>query len=287
MIDAPGLRLIVQESDSLAASGPLHERALEFTRRVFRTWQLESDAACRILVESAPREHVGLGVGTQLALAVSAGLHALFQRAAPSAADLARCVGRGERSAIGSHGFLQGGLLVEAGKYTLGEISPLVARMELPSDWRFVLICPAQQSGLSGLAERQAFDRLPPVPREVTSQLCTEALLHLLPAAATADFGRFSQGLYRFGHLAGMCFAPAQAGPYATVEARGLVQLIRTLGVEGVGQSSWGPTLFALLPDEAAAGVLVAELARHTDCLRHEFIIAAPANRGAEIRFES
>ena len=67
-------------------------------------------------------------------------------------------MGRGERSAIGTHGFARGGLLVEGGKRAAGSVSRLIARLELPDAWRFVLLIDRERRGLSG---RTSGERLP------------------------------------------------------------------------------------------------------------------------------
>ena len=73
------------------------------------------------------------------------------------------------------------------------------------------------------------------------------------PAAEAGDFARFSRSVYRFGYQAGLCFAGRQGGAFASQRIAELVEAARNLGVEGVGQSSWGPTVFALLANEEAA----------------------------------
>ena len=263
MIEGPGVKLTVSASPQPSAegacevSGPGAERVKSFAQRVFQSWKQVPEPNCRIEVHSLPGEHVGLGVGTQLAMATAAGLHAFFDRPWSGPEELAESVGRGERSAIGLYGFQRGGLLVEAGKRHREEISPLIAQVALPAAWRFVLITPKRQVGLSGALERRAFERLPPVPIETTAELCRLALLHLVPSAARADFDDFSRHLYQFGYLAGTCFAAEQGGAYASPGLEQLVERLRAQGVEGVGQSSWGPTLFAVLPEQSAAEALV------------------------------
>jgi predicted sugar kinase len=54
-----------------------------------------------------------------------------------------------------------------------------------------------------------------------------------------------------------------------------------------VAQSSWGPTLVALLPDDAAACHAVDSLQGHAEMDGAEFWIAAPNNRGARIELQS
>lgn len=281
MIDAPGLELTIAPAASLEAIGPLAERALQFARRVVRSLPDGKLPPCRIEIVRAPRPHAGLGSGTQLGLAVAAGLFRFGERHA-RVEELAAAAGRGERSAIGVHGFAQGGLLVEPGK-TSGGVSPLLCRVPLPTEWRFVLLAEPEAEGLSGTAERQAFERLPPVPLETTDRLCRELLMHLLPAAVEYRFDEFSEALYRYGHLAGSCFAAAQGGAFATPRLARRVALIRDMGIAGVGQSSWGPTLFAVLPTATDARRFAARLAANADTADLEVTIAAPNNRGATV----
>jgi beta-RFAP synthase len=283
MIDTPRTQLVLCDSDRLEARGPLADRTYQFACRAAEAWSLDEAPRCRIEVLSAPRAHVGLGLGTQLGLSVAAGLNALLGHHETDPTVLARWVGRGLRSAVGTHGFARGGMIVEAGKTDPTAIGALVARVELPSAWRFVLICPHADEGLSGAAETQAFANLPPVPAETSETLWHLAQEHLAPAARNGQFGRFSESLYQYGHLAGSCFATKQGGPFASPRLARLVETIRALGIRGVGQSSWGPTLFALLPDEAAAVDFVDQFRRRPDAADQELSIAAPNRCGAQI----
>jgi beta-ribofuranosylaminobenzene 5'-phosphate synthase len=292
MVDAPGLAIEFRAAERLSADGPLAERALAFARQFAHNRSPESPAepTCHIQIESAPPEHVGLGTGTQLGLAIAAGLSTLIDGADHKNANRdaeavrwAKLVGRGERSAIGTHGFARGGLLVEGGKRTAGTVSPLISRLELPAEWRFVLLIDSTRHGLSGTHERQAFTELPGVSTESIAALCREVLVELLPAAAEADFNAFAESLYRYGHQAGLLFAPRQGGAYAAGFETELVTWLREVGVRGVGQSSWGPTIFALAPDADAAAKLAADARNHFAATNLTTIVAAPANRGAQI----
>ena len=154
--------------------------------------------------------------------------------------------------------------------------------MELPEAWRFALVCPNNQRGMSGEDEQHAFRDLPPVSRETTERLWQEVREDLMPAARAADFERFGESLYRFGYAAGSCFAARQGGPFAGSRIEELVAAIRELGVRGVGQTSWGPTVFALLEDQAAAEVFQARLANRLP-VDDKIVIVAPNNEGASI----
>ena len=277
---------ILSPAPQLEATGPLADRAIGLVRRAAAALSLPAIPQCSIQIETAPREHIGLGTGTQLGMAIATAIHILAGRPLGLPGELAATVGRGQRSAIGSHGFAVGGVLLEAGKRRAEEISALVARMELPAAWRILLLIPRKSTGLFGDAERQAFARLPPVPRETTAALCTEALLHLLPAAAKADFEAFSASLYRFGEMAGNCFAAQQQGTFFDCHAAQLAARMRQLGVEGVGQTSWGPTLFAMLPNQQTGQEIANRIRVEADSADYDCVLTAPENHGATVNVE-
>ncbi len=283
MIDQPGLHLRVSPHDTFVASGPLAERVERVVQQFAKSLELRSLPACHMEVLAAPPQHQGLGTGTQLASAVVAGLNALQGNAPLAPAALVRLSARAARSAIGTYGFVHGGLLMESGKLPGEIISPLEWRVLPPAAWRFVLVLSQRESGISGDEERQAFDRLPPVPPETTAALREELTSRLIPAAEHGDFAAFSESLYRYGYTAGMCFAAQQVGPFATARVAELVATIRSLDVAGVGQSSWGPTVFAAVDTPAAADRLIERL--QTRLRDGERAVVAEVNRrGAAIR---
>lgn len=289
MIAEPALQLTIRDSDRYLTSGPLADRINEFVAHLSahapwlrsRTLEHSGMPSVLITIDSTPPQHAGLGSGTQLGMALALGLSSHFDAPTETAEELARAVGRGKRSAVGVHGAMSGGFIVEAGKLRDDEISPLVCRLPLPEEWRFVLIAPNQPAGLSGEAEQRAFDRLPPVAPAITVELCRELVCELVPAARQDDFERFSEGLYRYGRLAGECFAAAQGGVYASPQIANLVDRCRALGVSGVGQSSWGPTVFALCRSRSEAENLRQTLACELPLA--ETLTVAPDNRGIRI----
>ncbi len=239
-------------------------RAAEFARR-FRD-SLDSDQDRSIVerlvirVEQAAAEHVGLGSGTQLALAVARALAAFIGKPEMAATELARRVGRGTRSAIGVHGFQVGGFLVEGGKQNSEHISPLVARLNFPAEWHFVLVTPTNSEGLHGPAEREAFEGLSPIPPAITAELCRLTLLGILPAVAGHDFAAFSESLIGFGRKVGECFTDCQGGIYASPLAGAMIDLLHEHGIRGIAQSSWGPTLAAVVESRFRAEWIASRL---------------------------
>jgi beta-RFAP synthase len=198
---------------------------------------------------------------------------------------LARHVGRGLRSALGVHGFERGGFLVEGGKRSADELSPLVAHAAFPEDWRAVLVLPPRGVGLHGPGERAAFDRLAqlPPPRRQTEALCRLVLLGLLPALAERDLTAFGEALYEFNARSGELFAPVQGGLYATPLVAETVAFVRGLGVRGVGQSSWGPAVFAVVEDESRAPDVAHRVRGRFGAGGTEAFVTRACNRGAII----
>jgi beta-RFAP synthase len=221
-----------------------------------------------------------LGVGTQLALSVAAGLSAFCGLPASAPQELARSVGRGRRSAIGTYGFVYGGLIVEQGKLPSEGISPLDTRLALPEAWRFVLVRPIAAAGLSGDLENAAIEDTVVDPG-VTSELIREVREELVPAVATGAFSPFASSLDRYCKLAGSFYLQQQGGLYNGPILTSLVDRIRSWGHEGVGQSSWGPTLFVVQPDQDAAQRLEKQLRRDGEEMMLDVVIARPDNRGA------
>ncbi len=104
-----------------------------------------------------------------------------------------------------------------------------------------------------------------------------------MPAAASGNFAEFSESLYRYGFQAGMLFAKRQGGPYAGRRAAELVEWVRGEGIRGVGQSSWGPTIFAVLPDAESAADFAVRVEKRFSAAPLSIVVAAPANHGARI----
>lgn len=197
--------------------------------------------------------HAGFGSGTQLALAVGRGFAALHGLAL-STTEIAGLLGRGLRSGVGIAGFDQGGLLLDGGPSNTGRPAPLIARHELPQAWRVLLMLDLGQRGLSGDDEKAAIATLPAFAQADAAAVCHEVLMRVLPGAASGDFAAFAAGLTRVQELVGRHFAPAQGGSvYASPRVEALCRHVAAQGPAAIGQSSWGPTGFAVLPSQAEA----------------------------------
>jgi beta-ribofuranosylaminobenzene 5'-phosphate synthase len=258
MVDAPGLTIVAEPSESWSSDGPLAGRVLDFARRsaegLERRGIVVRPLAFR--VDSHPPEHVGFGVGTQLGLGVARLVCEAAGLVEPSTTELAGLSGRGLRSGIGLHGFAQGGLIVDGGRVGPEGIPPLVARLEFPPEWSVLVVLAVRGPGLHGLREVRAFAELPPSTDALTDRLCRLVLLGLMPAVVERDFSRFGAALEEIQRRVGEGFASAQGGTFADPGLESIAVQMRAAGLRGVGQSSWGPTLYGFSdgsPSENAA----------------------------------
>src|SRR5437867_1173520 len=98
MIDRPGLGLRMARTDRPRIRGPLSDRAAAVLDRIAAT-SGSAKPSLDVEIVSAPPEHVGLGTGTQLTLALVAGLQAIEGNLHLDPIALAERALRGERSA--------------------------------------------------------------------------------------------------------------------------------------------------------------------------------------------
>ena len=250
----PRLRLSARLADRVEVDGEDAERAGEFARRVLGHHGLEGGV--RVTVHQALPAHVGLGSGTQLALAVARAVEELYDLGAGGAAS-ARAAGRADRLAIGTHAFAEGGLVVEGGRRPDGDgLAPLLVRMRFPSTWRCVVAVPRSGRGLSGPAEDAAIDAMPPPPEREVERVAHLVLMNLLPALAEADLPAFGETLSAIQSLTGRWWAPVQGGTFAAGPTEALVRAMSGWGAMGVGQSSWGPAVYGIVDGEEAGRAL-------------------------------
>ena len=279
----PVTRLRARRADGFNASGPGAARALVCARQFAASLALP-DGVDLILEEAIPA-HAGLGSGTQLALAVGVAL-ARLHGLALTPREVAALTARGGRSGIGIGAFEKGGLLLDGGRGPQTVVPPLLARLDFPLAWRVLLIFDHAAKGVHGGHEAEAFRALPEFPAELAATLCRRALMQALPAVAEQDLPAFGEAIHEIQCRVGDHFAAAQGGGRYTSAAVGSVlDWLRQQGVACVGQSSWGPTGFAVLDNEASAlemrGLLETRYAGQ-DSL--SFMLCRASNQGGAVQ---
>lgn len=282
-LDGVCTRVTALLADAVEVEGPQQQRVrrlLEVMRELTGVRR-----GLRVVVSEAIPEHAGLGSGTQLALAVGCVFARLFGLAlAPR--DIAGMLDRGARSGIGIGAFEQGGFLVDGGRGAVDAPPPITCRIEFPEDWRVLLILHAGARGLHGAAEKAAFHALPPFPEARAAHLCRLVMMSLLPALAERDLFAFGRAVQELQRVTGDHFAPAQGGRFASVEVAAALARLEAEGVSCVGQSSWGPTGFAVVESDAVAAQAVDTLKKEFVAAGLSFEVTRGRNRGGEIALQ-
>jgi predicted sugar kinase len=100
----------------------------------------------------------------------------------------------------------------------------------------------------------------------------------MINACGEGDFASFAKSLTQFNRRSGELFAGQQGGPYNGPRVAAIIDRLRDAGVIGYGQSSWGPTVFAVCQSEDQANQLATRIGPD---LKTE--IVAPIFTGATI----
>jgi beta-RFAP synthase len=233
------------------------------------------------VIEAIP-EHVGLGSGTQMALAVGAGLNAFYDLNL-SIRDLAATMDRGLRSGIGIGVFEQGGFVVDGGRGENTITPPMLAHFDIPKNWRFILIFDQRGQGLHGQQEIQAFKTLPPFPRSEAERLSYLLLMQALPAIAENNLIRFGEVITELQRTVGEHFSPAQGGIFTSPDVAQAMRWLAERGAVAIGQTSWGPTGFCLVENNEMAESLVTQIQTVFTATPLQFKVVSARNIGGEV----
>ncbi|MGE5574854.1 MAG: beta-ribofuranosylaminobenzene 5'-phosphate synthase family protein [Ignavibacteria bacterium] len=283
-IDHPNVILEAQKSQTLTISGEKTELTQNLATKFMETYKIKEKFA--IDVKRVIPEHIGLGSGTQLALAIAASISRLFGLTT-SPSEWAVAMGRTAQSGVGTGVFEQGGLVVEAGKNTQNpscQIIPIICRQHFPEEWRFVIAIPNEKKGLSKQAETNAFKKLPPMPAQDAGKICRLTMMKLLPAVAEKDIENFGEALTQIQNIVGDSFAKAQGGRFASSPAAKTVGFMLKNGAYGGGQSSWGPTVYGVVKSAEAQDLQVKTKAFLESEVGGDVFVAKADNHGAVIR---
>lgn len=229
-------------------------------------------------------EHAGLGSGTQLSLAIGTAINSLYALQL-DLRQLATITQRGARSGIGLGTFASGGVVVDGGRGSHTLIPPVLARLEFPQQWRIMLIFDRSHVGVHGEQEILAFKTLAHASAADADRLCRHVLMQALPALAEHDLPNFGQAIRELQQSTGDYFAPVQGGRYASQRTAAVLEWLQAQGVVCLGQSSWGPTGFAIFADSMTAESMLQRLRQQfAPQPGLEFMLCRGHNHGAEVR---
>ncbi len=250
----------------------------------------------KITLNSSPPRHAGLGSGTQLALATYTAL-AKAHDITPDARAAAPALDRGGRSGVGVATFNTGGFIVDAGhpvdRFTVSRpargqwtVPAPIIHHHIPTDWRFVLILPDAQHGPSGpIEDAQLRSVIETADSRITNQISVIITTQLLPAIATGDRRNFGRAITEIGRLNGIWYADEQGGIYRPPVGSLIDELSEQPLFDGIGQSSWGPTVYGLTDvDRVEQAKTAARDALDTIDEEGTILVSTPRNTGATIQ---
>ncbi len=274
--------LSITTAEQRQISGPSAKRADKCLTLMCEALKVSDQLA--ITIHSAIPEHVGLGSGTQMSLAIGSALNAYYQLNL-TVRDIAALMDRGLRSGIGIGIFEQGGLVVDGGRGPKTISPPVLVHLDIPVDWRFILVLDQRGQGLHGQQEIEAFKMLPPFPKREAERLSYLLLMQGLPAVAENELAQFGEVITQLQHAVGQHFAPAQGGVFTSPEVAIAMAWLADKGAVAVGQTSWGPTGFCAVSDAALANELVQQAQQKFASFEHlSFVAVSARNSGGSVQ---
>lgn len=250
-LDKPCTRICATiNTHGLSVVGADAVRAEKIARKILTALDLPERLQINI-IEAIPA-HSGLGSGTQMALAVGMAINALYDLHL-TVEEIATLTSRGARSGIGLGTFATGGLIVDGGRGANTVIPPVIAHLDFPETWQVLLIFDHASKGVHGADEIEAFRTLPTFPEASAANLCRHVLMQALPSLAEQDLQGFGLAIQQLQEVTGDYFAPVQGGRYASAKVTSALDWLKLQGAVCFGQSSWGPTGFAIFADDREA----------------------------------
>ncbi|MEM0441305.1 MAG: hypothetical protein QW463_06875 [Candidatus Caldarchaeum sp.] len=274
-VEEPRIIVEAQPHEYLVVSGDRKQDTLETVQIIRKSFGRK--ARLLIKVSAQTPLHRGFGSVTQHKLAVAMAVlntwnidHDIYQ--------LAKILGRGTISNIGTILFHQGGFVVEFPKKDTTQ-RPSFIRISFPETWSFVVAYPLHESGPDDTTESILVRQLKPMEQYECMQLSHIVFSILVPSLLEHNFDEFAEALSNFQKLVGRYFSHVQGGVFRSAKA---VEALEKSGAVGVGQSSWGPAVYGLCQTMDKA-VEVARAVRQL--LGPDWVVfsAKAVNHGAEI----
>ncbi|MBU2560016.1 hypothetical protein KKA03_03885, partial [archaeon] len=209
----------------------------------------------KIKITSAYPSHVGLGSGTQAGLAAGMAVCKLYEKDV-SVREIAKIIGRGGTSGIGVGAFESGGFILDGGHSTAEKRdflpssaskaapAPVLARYDFP-DWKIAVVIPKVKGEFKGEREVDVFQAFCPIPPGQVERLSRLVLMKILPSVVEEDIKAFGEGINEMQKIGFKGVEVSLQPP----EVRALMEECREYSY-GVGLSSFGPAIYAVIEDE-------------------------------------
>jgi len=288
-IDKPRTLVEAEEAETLTVQGLEAEEARVYAHRIIEAKNLRG---ARLTVKNVAPRHSGFGSTTQLCLTVGRAITKAHGLDLPLL-ELVKALKH--TSTGGMYTFQLGGFVV-AGGFTVrpGErvplrdeplIPPMIFHSDFPKDWRFVMVRPLEAPpSPAGEGEESAFRRLRDMrpPTQLTHKGYFLLASKLLPAVLERDAEAFGKALTEIQTNVGRIYQPVQ-GSIFNPSSQWLIPILRRSGALGIGQSSWGPTVYAFTDRPEAAQEMVEKIV--VKARNRAFVeVVAADNNGATVK---
>lgn len=246
-MDEPCIKISAKKSDFIEITGKS-----EHVERITKSAEalLPYGEGIRISIESDYPSHIGLGSGTQAALAGGMAVNELYGLGLGTY-EIAEKVGRGGTSGIGVAAFENGGFILDGGhKFSEKKAflpsaasklppAPVLLRKDFP-DWDIVVAIP-EEKGASAKNEVNIFQKECPIPIQEVEKLSHIILMQLLPALVEKDIATFGKSINKIQDI-GFKKREVELQPLS----KDVMMALSDGGAYGAGMSSFGPTVYAL-----------------------------------------
>jgi beta-RFAP synthase len=246
-------------ADGLDVEGVEKDDVRMYAQRVLDAFHL---TGAKVTVRAVAPRNQGFGSTTQLSLAAGRAVTEAYGLDVPLI-ELVKALKR--TSTGGIYPFQMGGFVVAGGlpvkpgeRIWLREetlIPPLIFHEDFPEDWRFVLARPLMApESPDKESEEVAFstlrDRKPPA--ELIHKGYFVLAAKMLPALLERNAAAFGKALTELQMTAGRIYQPVQEQIFNPA-SQWLIPILNQSGALGIGQSSWGPTVYAFTDSPEAA----------------------------------
>jgi beta-ribofuranosylaminobenzene 5'-phosphate synthase len=249
-LDEPAMGIRAEVSDIVEISGDSEHR--ERMKKSALALLPEGTGICIKVDEDYP-SHIGLGSGTQAALAAGMAVNIIYNLGL-DIYEIAERIGRGGTSGIGVAAFQNGGFILDGGhRFSEKKAFLPSAASKLPPapvllnrffpDWDIVIAIP-DQKGVSMKNEVNIFQIECPLPLREVEKLSHIILMELLPGLVEEDIVTFGCGINAIQETGfkkrEVALQPVSAN---------LMQILKDNGAYGAGMSSFGPTVYSFGED--------------------------------------
>jgi len=270
-INRPRVEIVVKKEKELSFRGPRSEEVMLKLRPLIEKYDLRKGG---VEIRKTIPKHVGLGSTTQLLLSVAKGL--LTANNIPfDIEEVSSILGIGRVSGVGKYVFQHGGFIVDSGVKGRDKVM-LYLRLQFPEKWRLIVVIP-EGKGLSDEEESRVFGAVEGIPESLIHEASYHLFVEMIPSIIEEDIEGFSNSLEMLQLVVGKMFSKYQGGVFSK-HSEVVVEVLKKLGIRGVGQSSWGPTVYGILPPGESADEIKSQV---SGIVKGDVLIVEPDNRGA------